>query len=474
MSGPNTSTLATALAMSGGILDWYSIGLQIINCAALVLLASGFSAKRRGKRKYWASIAVLVLLKIATNRIYTVSVFYTILKAGGVTGVVLSGEAILKMGADMLMLALWQIYALQTGFIKAFFLSLLGSSYLNIADTIMGNLLRSSLIDQEAFSGITSGEIILSDYCQKAIALLVIFFVYIWAKNHYQRNLSSPGEWLRVMIVPLFTLIAGIPLGNLLASTPHWADSLLILALMLLAGDIVSVPLVNYLEKQRDVEKNNLILCQAVKLESEHIASLERRYTQQRAQTHDFKNQLAILRDMARHNAPLEEFSAYLNSMLEIDIPGVLYINTHRTVVDIIMSEKFPVAKERGIDFQFQLDDLTDFPMPDNALVVVLTNLIDNAIEACGKIPQVSNRHIWMRMKVEKQSALLGIDNTTSEPVVIRDNMVRTTKADTLAHGYGLKNVAAMIEQSGGMWFIEYHDADKKFCFSASLPMKME
>ena len=183
---------------------------------------------------------------------------------------------------------------------------------------------------------------------------------------------------------------------------------------------------------------------------------------------------LAILRDMARRNAPQEEFSAYLNSMLEIDIPGVLYINTHRTVVDVIISEKVPVAKEKGIDFQFQLDDLTDFPMPDDALVVVLTNLIDNAIEACGKIPQAADRHIWMRMNAEKQSALMCIDNTTAEPVVIRDNMVQTTKEDTLAHGYGLKNVAAMIERSGGMYFIEYDAADKKFRFTASLPMKTE
>lgn len=108
---------------------------------------------------------MLVLLRLATNRIYTVSVFYTILKAGGAKGVVLSGAAILQVGADMLLSALWQIYTLQTGFIKAFFLSLLGSSYLNLADTIMGNLLISSLIDQQTFSGVTSGEIILLDYC---------------------------------------------------------------------------------------------------------------------------------------------------------------------------------------------------------------------------------------------------------------------------------------------------------------------
>ena len=39
---------------------------------------------------------------------------------------------------------------------------------------------------------------------------------------------------------------------------------------------------------------------------------------------------------------------------------------------------------------------------------------------------------------------------------------------------YGLENVAAMIERSGGVRSIEYRDKDKRFSFSASLPMKTE
>ena len=39
---------------------------------------------------------------------------------------------------------------------------------------------------------------------------------------------------------------------------------------------------------------------------------------------------------------------------------------------------------------------------------------------------------------------------------------------------YRLENVAAMIERSGGMYFVEYDAANKKFRFTASLPMKTE
>ena len=39
---------------------------------------------------------------------------------------------------------------------------------------------------------------------------------------------------------------------------------------------------------------------------------------------------------------------------------------------------------------------------------------------------------------------------------------------------YRLENVVAIIERSGGMYFIEYHVEDKKYCFTASLLMKTE
>lgn len=160
--------------------------------------------------------------------------------------------------------------------------------------------------------------------------------------------------------------------------------------------------------------------------------------------------------------------------MLAADVPGVLYINTHRTAVDITLSHKVPLARDKDIDFQFQLDDLSAFPLPDGALVVVLTNLIDNAMEACEKIPPPDRRRIMLKMKMTRRFGILNIENTTAGPVAIRGNTVATTKADPLSHGYGLKNVAAMLEQSGGMWFIEYRAEDSVFRFCASVPRAAE
>lgn len=63
-----------------------------------------------------------------------------------------------------------------------------------------------------------------------------------------------------------------------------------------------------------------------------------------------------------------------------------LIVKTGRLVVDVLLSQKYHIAQSKGVHFLFQLDDLTCFGLKDEHLVVVLSNLVDNAIEACEKI----------------------------------------------------------------------------------------
>ncbi len=419
-------------------------------------LALSFASLKKPKQVWWALMLAVLLLALEP--------FFNIWD--GVAGSILHTLYVLLIYTSMVH------FLFEGSILKAMSIEMLAALYTSVIEALFTAILFLifSLEEQQAHEVIS--------YCfafmPTLIGLGLVILFYRWrSRRPFQREPDMTG-WMLILLFSIPSYFEIHHLALTLWYDPNAGWLCFILSILLMFVCVGAFFLLDYSGRRQEADRENTVLRQNLKLETAHIESMASRYTHQRAQTHDFKNQLAVLRDMARRNVPQEEFSAYLDSMLEIDIPSVLYINTHRTVVDIVMSEKVPVAKEKGIDFQFQLDDLTDFPMPDDALVVVLTNLIDNAVEACGKIPQAADRHIWMRMKVEKRSALMCIDNTTAEPVAIQDNMVQTTKEDTLAHGYGLKNVAAMIERSGGMYFIEYDAADKKFRFTASLPMKTE
>lgn len=171
---------------------------------------------------------------------------------------------------------------------------------------------------------------------------------------------------------------------------------------------------------------------------------------------------------LSKHNASQKEFAEYLEKTLSISFPATIHINTNRLVVDIILSQRYSAAKNKGIAFRTSLTDLSDFPLPDDALVVVLTNLIDNAIEACEKLPE-DKRSILLKMQNTDDSAIIYIENPTLHPVKIRNNRIMTTKPNPIEHGYGLKNVCTLLDQHNADYAMNYNASTSVFCFSAQI-----
>ncbi len=430
--------------------------LNLLEALTTFFLALSFAPLKRPKQVWWVLLLVVLLLDV--EPLFNIW--------NGIANTIFHTLYVLVAYISMV------YYLFDTRFLKAASIEMLAALYTSVIEALFLAILFSiyNLEEQQNHEFISYS----FAFMPTLIGLSLIILFYRWrCRRPFQREPDMTG-WMLILLfsIPAYVAIHYLALTFWYDPNAVWVCFTFSILLMFVC--VGSFFLLDYSGRRQEADRENTALRQNLKLETAHIAAMEGRYTQQRKQTHDFKNQLAVLRDMARRNVPQEEFAAYLDSVMEMDMPGTLYVNTHRTVVDIIMSEKVSVAKDKGIDFQFQLDDLTAFPMPDDALVVVLTNLIDNAVEACEKIPQAADRHILLKMKMDARTALLGIENTTTEPVVVRDNTVQTTKDDPMAHGYGLKNVAAMIERSGGMWFIEYRDEDKRFSFSASLPRKKE
>lgn len=308
--------------------------------------------------------------------------------------------------------------------------------------------------------------------CSKSFELMGIIIIHHAKYKHFNAStVFGWADWGRVTFFPLATSVVAVFISRILLIDLRFAKEIAACLFVMLVIDIISINFLDRLEASQQAIRENAVLRQNLKLESEHIASLQENYEQQRKQTHDFYNQLATLHGMAEKGVSLEVFSKYLGTLLATKPPAVFYINTHRTVVDVIMCQKVPIARDKGIDFQLQLEDLSHFPLPDDALVVILTNLIDNAIEACEKVPNEQERFIQLVMKIEEKTAWLCIENTTIAPVDIHNNYVLTTKGDPLLHGYGLKNISALINQYNGMYILDYLKEDRRFCFYSKFPI---
>ena len=58
------------------------------------------------------------------------------------------------------------------------------------------------------------------------------------------------------------------------------------------------------------------------------------------------------------------------------------YIKTNNVIIDAILNSKYKETLDKGIVFIFQINDLSGIKMRDEDIVVILSNLLNNAIEA--------------------------------------------------------------------------------------------
>ena len=225
------------------------------------------------------------------------------------------------------------------------------------------------------------------------------------------------------------------------------------------------------MDQQQAALQDNIILKRSIKQEKESMEALVEAYSDQRRKTHDFQNQLAIIYGLAQQESPDSQVLNYVRPLLKKEMLPTLITKTGRNVVDILLTQKYSVAIKNQILFQMQLGDLSDFPLSDEELIVVLSNLLDNALNACMDISNSKERRILLKMRTKEAAGFLYLENPTAHNVEILDNKIVPSKTTSIEHGYGLKNVTAILDNIGALYVFDYNSQKQLFSFSTQLPI---
>ena len=201
-------------------------------------------------------------------------------------------------------------------------------------------------------------------------------------------------------------------------------------------------------------------LQQQMDIQLESYLALEKSYRDQRAAAHDFSHHINTIQALLEQG-DRETLSEYVNQLQQTQTTRIFTVYSHHPIIDAILNQKHQTAREKGIDMQVKVNDLSGISIPLDHLAVLLSNLLDNAIEGCAEEKLI-------RMSFIAEDALfLSIDNT-SAPVNIIDRQSRTSKGDPRQHGFGLKNVKMILGELQAEYTVEYRDG--WFCFAAEIP----
>lgn len=432
------------------LLTFCNMLLNILEVFVLLLLAGGLFSAKLHRLRYVIAVLGLFLLHFGILLILGEALYVRI---------------VLQLSVD----AGWIIIVYRTQFVKAFVLSAIYGAFLAAADSVF--LYAFSLITgQPAMVYLQNPySYYLFCYCAKIIEIFAVLAVRTWLQNRFATDTLPWQAWLRTLLLPAMSTFISFSLFSIYSAAPAAAPQLLLCAVILVLVNGTTIFLLQYLERQQKELQNFAVLSHAIKCERDNVNAWMNAYANQRKQTHDFQNQLLTVQGLVKQECPEGAAAQYIEQLLQTDFTGALLVKTGRPVVDAILNQKHALAQTKGIRLTVQLDDLRSFALPDDALVVVLANLLDNAIEAVSEIEIPDNRVIRLCMTSDPEANFLYIENPSPHPVQIKDNRVLTTKKNTQEHGYGLQNIAAILRQYDGIYAIDYDKESGLFRFSAQI-----
>ena len=122
------------------------------------------------------------------------------------------------------------------------------------------------------------------------------------------------------------------------------------------------------------------------------------------------------------------------------------YIHTGNDFLDIIIRDKAEKMREKHIDFSASIDfgGIDFIEMLD--ISTLFGNGIDNAIEACEKLPAEQRVILVKAGKIQDFVSIL-IENNCSDDA---HTDAHTTKADKFLHGFGISNMQKAAEKYNG------------------------
>lgn len=181
---------------------------------------------------------------------------------------------------------------------------------------------------------------------------------------------------------------------------------------------------------------------------------------------HDMKNHLMVL--TAYLNAEeYEQAKAYTSELLDKFSTMHSYIETGNVLLNHIINEKLSYAKSSGIIVKAEIEGLAFERMNRMDFSALLTNMLDNAIEALQREVDVQPQlHVYI--VAQRGYETICVKNQIFSSVLAENPGLVSSKEEKDRHGLGVGKIKSITEQYGGM--VDFYEEDGFFCVKVFIP----
>ncbi len=365
-----------------------------------------------------------------------------------------------KQGAVILAISVAMYFIFQGRYLKILAYTILYQGLALMADysvlLLFGKIFPSFSQDMQEGSGMS---MLASLICK--ILLLCIILVLKRKSGCKSWDMLTGLEWFWILLVPVITiisLVATVMKFDALYQI-HQEDILLYVALGMAGMNIMVFHFINEILDREAVVRSEKLFHEKVKNETQMYYAISENLDKQRKRAHEFKNHTACIMALA-NSGNYQELMDYVAKIEEELKSGMDMIDTNNVIINAILNTKYKEALDKEIVFVLKVNDLSGIWLPDTDIVVILSNLLNNAMEACI---DCEKKVVKLKIVLEEDELMISVKNSFSKMPVKNKGVFVSGKEEPEEHGMGVMNVIEAVQRNHGIYTVSYEK--KMFSF---------
>lgn len=278
------------------------------------------------------------------------------------------------------------------------------------------------------------------------ISNFLLYLMVLGLKSLLQEKeeILFPGShWVVLSIIPLISSIADVVL--ILGGYKQWVNIIVILCLFIV--NITFFYLYSQLVDKCEIEVQNQALQQQNMAYFQQISVIQKSEEQIASLRHDYKNHMIAIKELIKKDQTFELLK-YFETMGEIIQDKKQYVKSGNSTLDGLINYKLNIIRELGTNMELTVDVPEKLNIDSFDVVIIIGNLMDNAIRA---LKDQAKGSFVMKLKYDKGMLFLHTKNSYIGKLKKNGDTFLSTKKETKSlHGIGLRNVKMAVEKYNG------------------------
>lgn len=302
------------------------------------------------------------------------------------------------------------------------------------------------------------------------ISKLLLFFIFrtIGLYEFNNKMEINAKSILSIFIIPLSSVVNIYYFANIAFKTDSVVSSsvLMIVTALTIISNVAIFYLLEGQMKLQGTEEMLRNMEKQYKIQADYYTELKQNMLMSNKNVHDIKNFIVAISSYIdsqktdKAQSKIEEFYR--------KIPNIKKVETGNDAVNALVQSKLKDVNEEIPNNTISIMIPEKLMIDDIDLCILIGNALDNAVEACKKLVDKKSRKLAIKIfPINGQLSMLFV-NSKTKSVEKNTGIFRTTKSNSIMHGFGIENMKSICHRYNGT--ISFEQTEERFMVSILLP----